>query len=135
MGDVSCMHARRIEQELLEKDLSWAVHHCTFLSSSCTSSAAQYHGYECAFAITVFYPQGFLQFFAVAELGCAMLPQAPPLLPLQVADFNFDRFNDIILTTRDGYYGYVQVACCAGTRAIAFASSRLCSHGQHSACC
>ena len=35
--------------------------------------------------------------------------QGPPALPLQVVDFNFDRFNDIILVARDGIYGYVQV--------------------------
>ena len=35
--------------------------------------------------------------------------QGPPSLPLQVIDFNFDRFNDLILVTRDGIYGYVQV--------------------------
>ena len=31
------------------------------------------------------------------------------MLPLQVVDFNFDRFNDLILVARDGIYGYVQV--------------------------
>jgi len=31
------------------------------------------------------------------------------VLPLQVVDFNFDRFNDLILVARDGIYGYVQV--------------------------
>jgi len=31
------------------------------------------------------------------------------VLPLQVVDFNFNRFNDLILVARDGIYGYVQV--------------------------
>jgi hypothetical protein len=38
-----------------------------------------------------------------------MALQAPPLLPLLVVDYSFDRFTDIILTTRDGYYGFTQV--------------------------
>jgi len=25
-----------------------------------------------------------------------------------VVDYNFDRFTDIILTTREGYYGFTQ---------------------------
>lgn len=35
--------------------------------------------------------------------------QASPSLPLQIADFNSDGFNDIILVSRDGVYGYAQV--------------------------
>ncbi len=45
-----------------------------------------------------------------------MRVQAPPSLPLQVIDFNFDRFNDLILVTRDGIYGYVQVCPNVTTR-------------------
>ena len=33
----------------------------------------------------------------------------PPVKPLIVADFNGDGLNDIIVVTRDGIYGYVQV--------------------------
>lgn len=35
--------------------------------------------------------------------------QASPSLPLQIVDFNSDGFNDIILVSRDGIYGYAQV--------------------------
>jgi len=31
------------------------------------------------------------------------------VLPLLVVDFNMDRFNDIILVSRDGVFGYAQV--------------------------
>lgn len=31
------------------------------------------------------------------------------MLPLLVVDYSFDKFNDFILTTRDGYYGFTQV--------------------------
>jgi hypothetical protein len=51
--------------------------------------------------------------------SCSLWPfQAPPLLPLLVVDYSFDRFTDIILTTRDGYYGFTQVRtnfCKQGT--------------------
>lgn len=36
------------------------------------------------------------------------LLQAPPMLPLLVTDYSFDKFSDIIVTTRDGYYGFTQ---------------------------
>lgn len=31
------------------------------------------------------------------------------MLPLLVVDYTFDRFTDIILTTRVSYYGFTQV--------------------------
>jgi hypothetical protein len=35
--------------------------------------------------------------------------QALPALPLQIADFNGDGLNDIILVSHDGLYGWAQV--------------------------
>ncbi len=33
------------------------------------------------------------------------------MLPLLAVDFSFDRNTDIVLTTREGYYGFQQVRC------------------------
>lgn len=41
--------------------------------------------------------------------GIVFDAQASPSLPLQIVDFNSDGFNDIILVSRDGVYGYAQV--------------------------
>lgn len=35
--------------------------------------------------------------------------QGKPFLPLQVADFNGDQLQDIMLVTYDGLYGWAQV--------------------------
>lgn len=43
---------------------------------------------------------------------CAV--QAAPAIPLQVADFNSDGNNDIILLSRDGVYAFVQVRHIGG---------------------
>jgi hypothetical protein len=37
-------------------------------------------------------------------------PDSSPTLPLQVADFNSDGLNDLMLVTKDGVYGYAQVS-------------------------
>ena len=37
------------------------------------------------------------------------LLQAPPVLPIQMADFNGDGNNDLILTSRDGIYAWAQI--------------------------
>lgn len=40
--------------------------------------------------------------------------QAIPTVPLQVADFNSDGNNDLILLSRDGVYAFVQVRHIGG---------------------
>ena len=44
----------------------------------------------------------------LADAGCCGLPQAAPVLPLQVMDFNGDRLNDVVLVARDGIYAWAQ---------------------------
>ena len=38
-----------------------------------------------------------------------MCLQAPPVLPIQMADFNGDGNNDLILSSRDGIYAWAQI--------------------------
>ncbi len=45
--------------------------------------------------------------------ACRRRAQAPPVLPLQLMDFNGDRLTDVVLVARNGIYAWAQARASA----------------------